>query len=81
MIFPQKCNIKGKLYLMCMSHIFWIQWSSNFWIIVIIFIIKNHKFFFQKNNSKKLKAEDVKGIWAHSFDTIGKSLINGFLWR
>jgi hypothetical protein len=32
-------------------------------------------------NSIKLKAEDVKGIWAHSFDTIGKPLISGFLWR
>jgi hypothetical protein len=29
-------------------------------------------------NSINLKAEDVKGIWAHSFDTIGKPLISGF---
>jgi len=29
-------------------------------------------------NSIKVKAEDVKGIWAHSIDTIGKPLISGF---
>jgi hypothetical protein len=61
---------------------YWIHWSSNFWTIIIIIIIiiyfLNHNFIFQKNNSIKLKAEDVKRIWAHSFDTIGNPFISGF---
>jgi hypothetical protein len=103
---------------MCMSHIFWIQWSSNFWItVIIIFQKKITSFFFKAiiqiiekplksrectevvlqcfllqcgsywisnnlvfKNSIKLNAEDVKGIWAHSFNTIGKPLISGFFY-